>query len=163
MYKRQGIDIAELSERFMNNDALMTRFLSRFPQDKNHDMLKRALADGDVQAAYNAAHTLKGVTGNLSTVSYTHLDVYKRQTDNGAQLHVRSAGCENVPVKLEFILEPDGHYCSNDVEMVLRKGAYLYQKCTDAVYQYDDHRELHIVGGCFAHAYGCLLYTSRCV
>lgn len=61
-----GIDMAELSERFMNNDALMTRFLSRFPQDKNHDMLKRALADGDVQAAYNAAHTLKGVTGNLS-------------------------------------------------------------------------------------------------
>lgn len=90
------------------------------------------------------------------SVSMQDFDLYVdiTPTDNGAQLHVRSAGCENVPVKLEFILEPDGHYCSNDVEMVLRKGAYLYQKCTDAVYQYDDHRELHIVGGCFAHAYG---------
>lgn len=61
-----GVDINDALARFMNNESLLDRFMSRFPQDKNYALLKQALAQDDAQAAYAAAHSLKGVAGNLS-------------------------------------------------------------------------------------------------
>lgn len=61
-----GVDTEELLARFMGNEALMTRFLGKFPQDENFGRLEQALEAGDAAGAYAAAHTLKGVTGNLS-------------------------------------------------------------------------------------------------
>ncbi len=61
-----GINVEEALNRFMNNEAMMMKFLLRFPQDKNLPALRAALEAGDTEAGYTAAHTLKGVTGNLS-------------------------------------------------------------------------------------------------
>ncbi len=61
-----GIDVHEALSRFMNNEGLLKKFLLRFPQDQNYAKLKQAFADRDKDAAFTAAHTLKGVTGNLS-------------------------------------------------------------------------------------------------
>ncbi len=61
-----GIDVEDALNRFMNNENLMMKFLLRFPQDKNFPQLKAALDAGDAEAGYKAAHTLKGVVGNLS-------------------------------------------------------------------------------------------------
>ena len=74
--------------------------------------------------------------------------------DNGATLRVKASGCENVPVKLELIMEPDGKYSVGDMEMWLRKGAYVYQKCLRSSYQFADQRKLSVEGGFFAHTYG---------
>lgn len=75
-------------------------------------------------------------------------------TDSGVRLDMKVTGCENVPVKLELIVEPDGKYSVDDMEMWLRKGAYVYQKCDGATYQYADLRTLSISGGFFAHTFG---------
>ena len=56
-----GVDTEELLARFMGNEALMTRFLGKFPQDENFGRLEQALEAGDAAGAYAAAHTLKGV------------------------------------------------------------------------------------------------------
>ena len=61
-----GIDVEDALERFMGNETLMVKFLLRFPGDENFPRLKKALAEGDAGAAFTAAHTLKGVAGNLS-------------------------------------------------------------------------------------------------
>ncbi len=61
-----GINVEEALGRFMNNEGLMMKFLLRFPQDKNYPQLQEAMAAGDAEAGYRAAHTLKGVVGNLS-------------------------------------------------------------------------------------------------
>ena len=61
-----GIDYAEGLNRFMNNEALFEKFLLKFPDDTSYQELTAALARGDCQAAFRAAHTLKGVAGNLS-------------------------------------------------------------------------------------------------
>lgn len=61
-----GIDYQSALERFMNNEALLKRFLLKFLSDSNYAALENALKAGDVDAAFHAAHTLKGVTGNLS-------------------------------------------------------------------------------------------------
>lgn len=61
-----GIGVDEALRRFMNNEALLTRFLGKFADDGNYKGLKEALERGDEKAAFEAAHTLKGVAGNLS-------------------------------------------------------------------------------------------------
>ena len=61
-----GIDVDDALSRFMDNESLMVKFLLRFPQDQNFRQLQEALAAGDAAGAYTAAHTLKGVAGNLS-------------------------------------------------------------------------------------------------
>lgn len=61
-----GIDVDEALERFMNNEALLMKFLLRFPEDQNFCRLRQAMDQSDVAGAFEAAHTLKGVAGNLS-------------------------------------------------------------------------------------------------
>lgn len=44
---------------------LATRLLLMFPKDENFKQLETALAADDVEAAFRAAHTLKGLSGSL--------------------------------------------------------------------------------------------------
>lgn len=61
-----GIDVADALARFMDNEGLMLKFLLRFPEDQNFPLLKQAMDSGDTARAFEAAHTLKGVAGNLA-------------------------------------------------------------------------------------------------
>ena len=61
-----GIDVDEMLGRFMGNEGMAMKFLLRFPQDPSFQKLREALNRGDGEEAYTAAHTLKGVAGNLS-------------------------------------------------------------------------------------------------
>ena len=61
-----GIQVEEAPGRFMNNEMLFNRFLEKFADDANYSLLKTAMAEGDAKGAFEAAHTLKGVAGNLS-------------------------------------------------------------------------------------------------
>lgn len=68
-----GLDLNGALDRFMNNEALLERFLAKFPADPNHDRLTAAVAAGDKEGALTAAHTLKGVCGNLSMTALFEL------------------------------------------------------------------------------------------
>ena len=61
-----GVDVDEALERFMGSEAMLTRFLKKFPVDQGFASLAAALEAGDHEGAVNAAHTLKGLCGNLS-------------------------------------------------------------------------------------------------
>lgn len=61
-----GIDVYDLTERLMGNMTLISRFMSRFPDDKNYGALVDSLEKGQYEEAFRAAHTLKGVCANLS-------------------------------------------------------------------------------------------------
>ena len=56
-----NVDVQGALRRFAENE----RFLRQFPQDENFQKLSQAMSDGDWDIALNAAHTLKGVSGNL--------------------------------------------------------------------------------------------------
>lgn len=58
-----GLDVDSALARFMNNEALLEKFLAKFPADPNHHRLAAAIA----------AHTLKGVCGNLSMTALFEL------------------------------------------------------------------------------------------
>lgn len=61
-----GVDMEDALRRFLGNEALLLKFLARFGQDENFSCLCEAMARGDEKTAFEAAHTLKGVCGNLS-------------------------------------------------------------------------------------------------
>lgn len=64
-----GIDMESVMERFMNNDKMVTKFMLKFLEDTNIDRFRQAMKDEDTQAAFAAAHTIKGLCKNLSLVS----------------------------------------------------------------------------------------------
>lgn len=61
-----GADTAEGLSRCFGNEALYLRLVKMVPAEKNFDLLAAAVNSGDTKAAFEAAHALKGVLGNLS-------------------------------------------------------------------------------------------------
>lgn len=64
-YDKIGGDYYNALSRF-KSDALVKRFLPMFLNDPSFGELTEALEKCDVQTAFRAAHTLKGVSANLS-------------------------------------------------------------------------------------------------
>lgn len=63
-YSRVGGDYKEVTGR-IGNEILVERFLIKFLQDPSFVQLTVALEEKDVQSAFRAVHTLKGVCLNL--------------------------------------------------------------------------------------------------
>lgn len=61
-----GVNYNACLQRFMYNETLCDRFLAKFTQDDSYAALCYALDFGNCDEAFRAAHTLKGVAGNLS-------------------------------------------------------------------------------------------------
>ncbi|MDR1858557.1 MAG: Hpt domain-containing protein [Treponema sp.] len=60
------LDYADGVKRVMNNTKLYVKLLVKFKNDTKLEGLEAALADGDMEKAQAAAHTIKGVAANLS-------------------------------------------------------------------------------------------------
>ena len=50
--------------RRLYNEKLVEKFLFKFEEDPSFENLKKALEEEDLEAAFRAAHTLKGVAQN---------------------------------------------------------------------------------------------------
>ena len=64
--KSYGANTAEGLARCMNNEAFYLRLVGMGLKDVNFDKLQNAVASGNVKDAFEAAHALKGVLGNLA-------------------------------------------------------------------------------------------------
>lgn len=66
-YEQFEGDYEDAMERF-GSDALIDRFMLKFPNNGPEYMTEfmNAFQDGDVESAFKAAHTLKGIAANLS-------------------------------------------------------------------------------------------------
>lgn len=58
-----GVDTAV--KRFMGNKALYKKFLMKFKEDRSCQAIAEHIGARDYEEAFNAAHSLKGVAGNL--------------------------------------------------------------------------------------------------
>ncbi|MBQ9043986.1 MAG: Hpt domain-containing protein [Eggerthellaceae bacterium] len=64
LYAAIGADYDDVRKRLPSDD-LVARFVGRFAEDESCANLVAAWAAGDEQAAFEAAHTAKGVCANL--------------------------------------------------------------------------------------------------
>jgi HPt (histidine-containing phosphotransfer) domain-containing protein len=62
------VNLEEALKRVMNNSKLLAKLLTKFKDDKNLSDLESALASGDLPKAQINAHTLKGLSANLSLI-----------------------------------------------------------------------------------------------
>lgn len=67
-----GVDINDGLGRLMNNSAIYEKLLKKLPDSINKQEVLSFIDSGDIETATRNAHTIKGVTGNLSvTPLYT--------------------------------------------------------------------------------------------
>lgn len=64
--KELGVDVDEGLDRFMKNEGLYKRMLAKVPSNIKKLEILPFIEAGDNQTALANAHTLKGITGNLS-------------------------------------------------------------------------------------------------
>ncbi len=64
--KELGIDPAEGLTRCMNNEVFFFKMISMAISNEYFETLGHALDEGDLDTAFEAAHALKGVIGNLA-------------------------------------------------------------------------------------------------
>ena len=65
VFEAYGVDYQTTMNRFMGNNALYLKLLDLLFQDTNLRQLGEALDMNDLSGAFVAAHTLKGVVGNM--------------------------------------------------------------------------------------------------
>ncbi len=69
VFKKQleegGADVDITLKRFMGNEAIYMKFILKFLDDKNYDVIMDSLSKKDYAGAFAGAHSLKGVSGNL--------------------------------------------------------------------------------------------------
>ena len=65
MFEVYGADYNSTMARFMGKEAMYLKFLDMLFKDDNLEKLGTALEQQDYEAAFAAAHTLKGVVGNM--------------------------------------------------------------------------------------------------
>lgn len=65
IFAAYGMDYDATLRRFAGNTALYLRVLGMLPNDKSLEKLGAAIGSGDLDSAFEAAHTLKGIAGNL--------------------------------------------------------------------------------------------------
>ena len=64
-FSAYGGDYLATMGRFLGKEAMYLRFLDMLFQDESLGQLGEALEAGDMESAFAAAHTLKGVVGNM--------------------------------------------------------------------------------------------------
>lgn len=64
--KLYGANVEEGMARCMGNEALYLKLVSTVPSEEKFNSLKRSLSEKNLDTAFENAHALKGVTGNLS-------------------------------------------------------------------------------------------------
>lgn len=64
-YEAIGADFEGVYGRMMKKESLVKKFARKFLDDKSYAGLCENLAAGNIEEAFRAAHTLKGVAQNL--------------------------------------------------------------------------------------------------
>lgn len=67
-YEKMNADYKDVMDR-LSMEKLVDKFLLKFPGDQSMNKLRDAVAAGDIEESFNMAHTLKGVSANLSLTS----------------------------------------------------------------------------------------------
>ncbi|MCR5762642.1 MAG: Hpt domain-containing protein [Treponema sp.] len=68
----QGCNMKEALERFLGNQAILEKMLVKFPDSLKPLEVLSFIDENDIEQATANAHTIKGITGNLSlTPLYT--------------------------------------------------------------------------------------------
>ena len=85
------INVEEGTKRVANNTKLFVKLLTKFKADTSLDELAAALTAGDMEKAQIAAHTLKGLSANLSLT-----ELFKQSLELETQIKARTVNPDQI-------------------------------------------------------------------
>mgnify|MGYP003585493441 CR=1 FL=1 len=87
-----GADVSKARERLLEDDELYVSCLIKFAEDENFALLDSCMEKGDLKGAFDHAHAIKGVAGNLGlTPLFNAASQLVEPLRNGA---AQSLGCK---------------------------------------------------------------------
>jgi len=95
-----GADITDGLNRLMNNEAIYIKLLKKLPDSIAKLEVLPFIESGDIETAIQNAHTIKGMTGNLSVTplyhAYTEIVNMLRggKVEEARQLYNQTAGVQ---------------------------------------------------------------------
>ena len=92
-----GVNTAEGLSRCMGSEPLYLKLVGKLCGEKKFDELYEAVQAGDLDRAFEAAHALKGVLGNLSVTP-----IYEKTVELTELLRVK-AEADYVPMAKEIV------------------------------------------------------------
>ena len=116
-YQTLGGDITQVEQR-LPSISLVKRFITKFLSDDSFPHLCRAMQDGQREEAFRAAHTLKGVSANLS---------FGRLFSSTSQL--------------TELLRPETETISQEAVLLLEEVKRDYELTVSAIHAYLDSEE----------------------
>jgi len=103
-YESIGSSYEETISR-LGSEALIKRLLQKFLDDKNMEKLEAAVKEGNVELAFMAAHTLKGVAMNMNFGALA--DISSELTE---MLRGKKNGTDSISVDPELIASLRSEY-----------------------------------------------------
>jgi HPt (histidine-containing phosphotransfer) domain-containing protein len=93
MYNSFFIDFEDGLKRVMNNKAFFVKMLGKVKDDPNFKNLEAALEANDYEKAQISAHTLKGLSGNLSLT-----ELFKQSREIETQIKAKSVNPDQLGI-----------------------------------------------------------------
>ncbi len=104
VYAALGGDYNAMLQMMMKQERV-ARFLRKFPNDKSFAELQAALAEGRTQDAFRAAHTMKGVCGNLGLPRVKNLSEQATEALRGGDIDAAKAIMPALEAEYNFTVE----------------------------------------------------------
>ena len=102
-YTKIGGDAASVLDR-LGTEELVVRFARKFPADTSYTQLCEAMAQGDAETAFRAAHTLKGLCLNLGFESLYKVDAALTEELRAGKLEEAKTSLPGVREKYEELV-----------------------------------------------------------
>lgn len=105
--KDDGIDLGVIDQCFGGNENIYFKFLRRFFEDKDYINFNELMFQGNYSEAFNSAHALKGVAGNLGMIKvyeFLVVIVEKLRNSNYEELDTLYIGFKKECDRLQEIL-----------------------------------------------------------
>lgn len=97
-YEKAGCDVRGVMDRFMSDEELLWECLQQFMGENDFSNLQRAAEQGDYKEAFEYAHAIKGIVGNLG-IQPVYLPVC-RLVESLRNMHT-----ENVAEELKAVMD----------------------------------------------------------
>ncbi len=110
-FRMAGGDVKGVMDRFVEDEDLFRECLQQFVEEDGFDKLKASIEAENYKEAFEHAHAIKGVTGNLGI-----MPVYNRMCNLVESL--RYDKLENVSAELEEVLNAYADFLEKYKEMI---------------------------------------------
>ena len=109
-FENVGINLNAINDCFGGNEEIYFKFLKKFFDDRDYVEFNKLMLEARYEEAFNSAHAIKGLTGNLGMTKiyeYLVIIVEKIRNSNFDEIDIIYARCKLECDRLEYLLKQE--------------------------------------------------------